>query len=180
QDQYASAFGGLNSITFTAAGVQVEPLRVTPDCQRALEAWSMLFYTGSTHDSARILREQQDRMRDPGRSNLEALHEIKAAACAVREVLLAERPERVGAILDGAWQAKKRLSDGITNASIDRAYEAAIASGALGGKIAGAGGGGFLLVYCPPHRQPAVTAALHRLGLVRVDFHLEFGGARVL
>src|SRR4029077_1664945 len=106
QDQCASTFGGLNAISFSASGVRVEPLEVTPDCRRTLETWTMLFYTGLTHDSAQILRDQQERMRDSRRSNLDALHEIRAAAGEVREALLADCPERVGAILDRAWQAK--------------------------------------------------------------------------
>jgi D-glycero-alpha-D-manno-heptose-7-phosphate kinase len=180
QDQYASTFGGLNAISFSASGVQVEPLEVTPGCRATLETWTMLFYTGLTHDSAQILRDQQERMRDTRRSNLDALHEIRAAAHEMRDALLADCPEQVGPILDRGWQAKKRLSDCITNAAIDAAYEAALAAGALGGKIAGAGGGGFLMLYCPPDRQPEVTARMNQVGLVRADFHFDFSGARVL
>jgi D-glycero-alpha-D-manno-heptose-7-phosphate kinase len=76
--------------------------------------------------------------------------------------------------------AKKKLSDGITNETIDAAYAAARQAGALGGKIAGAGGGGFMLLICPPDRQGVVEAALHQKGLVRADFNFDFGGARVL
>jgi D-glycero-alpha-D-manno-heptose-7-phosphate kinase len=82
--------------------------------------------------------------------------------------------------MDEAWQAKKSLSDGISNQAIDSAYCAAREAGALGGKIAGAGGGGFMLLICPPDRHAAVETALHAQGLVRADFNFDFAGARVL
>jgi D-glycero-alpha-D-manno-heptose-7-phosphate kinase len=140
----------------------------------------MLFYTGLSHDSSEILVEQRARIQDRKAPTMEALHSIKQSAEAAREALLEGEPDRLGPLLHAAWQAKKQLSGGITNELIDKAYEAARAAGALGGKIAGAGGGGFLLVYCPPERQDAVTGALHSLGLLRTDFHFDFAGARIL
>jgi D-glycero-alpha-D-manno-heptose-7-phosphate kinase len=180
QDQYASAFGGLNAISFTTSGVEVEPLPVTPACLRTLETWTMLFYTGRTRDSAEILRDQQARMHAGRGGNLDALHAIKAAAHDAREALLAGRAECLGGIMHRAWLAKRRLSDGISSPGIDHAYDTALAAGALGGKIAGAGGGGFLVLHCPPDRQRGVTDAMGQLGLVRADFHFDFSGARVL
>jgi D-glycero-alpha-D-manno-heptose-7-phosphate kinase len=133
-----------------------------------------------THDSSAILRDQKTQTRDIMRSNIEHLHAIKHLAIEARESLLAGEPDRLGLILDRTWQVKKALSDGISNPFIDKAYSAARLAGALGGKIAGAGGGGFLVLYCPPEKQVAVTRSLHDLGLIRSDFHFDFGGARVL
>ena len=180
QDQYASAFGGINAIYFSASGVRVEKLEVPDGTLGRLQRETMLFYTGAVHDSAVILRDQKARMTDTERSNLGQLHAIKRAAEMTRDALLEGDVERVGPIMDEAWEAKKSLSDGITNQTIDKAYCSARHAGALGGKIAGAGGGGFMVLICPPDRQAAVEAALHAQGLVRADFNFDFAGARVL
>jgi D-glycero-alpha-D-manno-heptose-7-phosphate kinase len=140
----------------------------------------MLFYTGVFHDSSVILREQRSRMGDGQRSNLQQLHAIKRSAEMAREALLQGDIERLGPIMHQSWEAKKSLSDGISNPAIDRAYWAAREAGALGGKIAGAGGGGFMLLICPPKCHAAVEAALHENGLVRADINFDFAGARVL
>jgi D-glycero-alpha-D-manno-heptose-7-phosphate kinase len=180
QDQYASAFGGVNAIHFSASGVRVEKLDVPSGTFERLQQETMLFYTGLVHDSSVILRDQKARMADPDRSNVEQLHSIKQAAEMVRDALLKGDVEAVGPIMDKAWQSKKTLSDGISNPTIDNAYCEARNAGALGGKIAGAGGGGFMLLICPPDRQAAVEAALHRQGLIRAGFNFDFAGARVL
>lgn len=180
QDQYASAFGGINAIHFSSAGVRVEVLELSDKTLDLLQKSTMLFYTGSAHDSSAILRDLQARIKDPRRSNLDSLHAIKRSAEMVRDALLAGEVERIGPILDHAWLAKKNLSDGITNPAIDTAYASACAAGALGGKIAGAGGGGFLMLICPPDRQYSVAETLHARGLVRADFNFDFAGARVL
>lgn len=180
QDQYACAYGGLNAIWFSADGVRVEPLEIDTAVLRRLETSTMLFYTGLVHDSSELLREQQARTLRGAASTLDALHAIKAAAGEVRESLLAGDADAVGEIMHGAWSAKKSLTRGITSEAIDRAYAAAIEAGALGGKISGAGGGGFLMVYVPPVRQRDVTHALYELGLVKSDFQFDHAGARVL
>jgi D-glycero-alpha-D-manno-heptose-7-phosphate kinase len=180
QDQYASAFGGINAIYFSSNGVQVEKLTLPIETIRRLEDHTMLFYTGLVHDSSVILRDQKARMTDPHRSNVDQLHLIKQAAIMVREALLSGDISGVGRIMNDAWMAKKRLSPDITNETIDAAYGAACQAGAIGGKIAGAGGGGFMLFICPPSGHAAVEAALHQKGLVRADFNFDFSGARVL
>src|SRR5439155_13550041 len=109
-----------------------------------------------------------------------SLHSIKRMALRSVELLRAGDLAAFGALLDESWQAKKRLARGITNPKIDEWYEVARANGALGGKIAGAGGGGFLMLYCDEAQQEAVTAALEANGLARLDFHFEHGGAVVL
>jgi D-glycero-alpha-D-manno-heptose-7-phosphate kinase len=180
QDQYASAFGGINAIYFSPKGVRVEKLDMPNETLERLQDQTMLFYTGLVHDSAVILRDQKARMTNPARSNIEQLHAIKRSASMVRSALLDGDVEAVGPIMDEAWQAKKSLSDGITNQTIDSAYCAAREAGASGGKVAGAGGGGFMLLICRPECQRAVETALHRQGLIRASFNFDFAGARVL
>jgi D-glycero-alpha-D-manno-heptose-7-phosphate kinase len=180
QDQYASAFGGLNAIRFGRDGVSVEALNLPDRTLRQLEESTMLFYTGMVHDSAVILRDQKARMTDRSRSNLTHLHAIRRAAELVRDALMRGDVDTIGPVMHESWTAKKSLSTGITNDAIERAYSAALEAGAVGGKIAGAGGGGFLLLMCPPARHHHVEAALHELGLIRADFHFDFAGARVL
>ena len=180
QDQYASAFGGINAIHFSKSRVEVEALKLPDGTVERLQQSTMLFYTGLVHDSAVILHEQKARMTDPDRSNLNELHAIVRAAQLVREALVSGDVEAIGPIMNDSWVAKKALSDGITNVIIDRAYRAALDAGASGGKIAGAGGGGFMLLVCPTERQRHVEDALHELGLIRADFHFDFAGARVL
>jgi len=180
QDQYASAFGGLNSICFDTAGVRVEPMAIALDTLRRLETSTLLFHTGLGHDSSKLLGEQKKRTEAGTGRTLEALHTIKANAIETREALLAGDTDRVGEILARSWEAKKVVNEGVSNPTIDAAYSAAREAGALGGKIAGAGAGGFLLVYCIPERQAAVTRALHALGMPRTDFRFDATGARVL
>jgi D-glycero-alpha-D-manno-heptose-7-phosphate kinase len=180
QDQYASAFGGINVIQFLSTGVRVEPLNLSDGTLDCLQRSTMLFYTGLVHDSSVILRDQKARMSDQGRSNVSQLHAIKHAAEQVRDALISGDVDAIGPIMHNAWITKKTLSDGITNETIDGAYEAALEAGAVGGKIAGAGGGGFMLLICPPAHQQQVESALHSLGLIRADFHFDFAGARVL
>ena len=179
QDQYASAFGGLNAIDFTPDAVKVTPLDLRPEVTAALSSRLLLFSTGRTRDSAEILRQQRADTADQP-SVIRSLHGIKALARQMREALLAEDLDSFGELLHLGWRQKKCLSRKISSTAIDRWYEAARRAGALGGKIAGAGGGGFLLLYCPPQRQPAVRATLAGLGLRELAFGFDFGGARVL
>jgi D-glycero-alpha-D-manno-heptose-7-phosphate kinase len=180
QDQYAAAFGGLNAIWFYPDTVRVERLDISIDVLRQLEASTMLFYTGEIHDSSRILRGQESRTRNGSATTLEALHTIKTAAVEVRQQLLDGDLDELGEVMDRSWNAKKLLSPSITTDAIDRAYSAAREAGALGGKIAGAGGGGFLILYVPLSSQDLVTAVLHGMGLVKSDFLFDHVGARVL
>lgn len=179
QDQYASAFGGLNAIEFTSGGVQVEPLNLPPDTITALSSRLLLFSTGRTHDSSAILREQRASTQSD-RQVIASLHRIKALAGEMRQALIAEDLDQFGRLLDLGWQEKKRLSTRVSSSAIDQWYGAAREAGALGGKIAGAGGGGFLLLYCPSGRQRAVRSAMARLGLPEFTFDFDYGGAQVL
>jgi D-glycero-alpha-D-manno-heptose-7-phosphate kinase len=179
QDQFAAAFGGLNAITFEADGVTVERVRTTPETLERLEKQLMLFFTGTARNSTTILREQQRASAHRQPRTIESLHHIKEAGLACRRCLESGDVEGIGALLDEGWQEKRRLTAGITSPEIDESYEIARKSGAIGGKITGAGGGGFLLLFCPEARQEAVTSALERRNLRRMDFHLERRGVDV-
>lgn len=176
QDQYASAFGGFNTIFFDAEGIRVEPIRLAPGVMIALEQRLLLFATGRRRDSAEILRQQrQDSATDSQVIN--ALHQIKALALETRAALQAGDLDDLGRLLDQGWQAKRGLSGKISSPAIDGWYNLARQEGALGGKITGAGGGGYLLLYCPPERQAGVRAALTRAGLQEQPFDLTPHGA---
>jgi D-glycero-alpha-D-manno-heptose-7-phosphate kinase len=180
QDQYAAAFGGLNYMEFRPDGVDVEPVPIRPDAEQRLEQRLLLFYTGRWHDSGRILSEQRRNSEERGGSALEALHVIRQTAADMRDALVAGDTGAVGRLLDRSWRAKRRLASGISDAVIDRWYDLALETGATGGKLTGAGGGGFLLLYCEPERQSALTSALQAAGLHRMDFRFESGGGMVI
>jgi len=180
QDQYAAAFGGLNEYIFTADGVQVHPLRLSARALARLESSLMLFYTGAAHDSALILGQQRRASLEGDPKVLQALHAVKAMAAEVKECLEEGDVVAFGALLDRNWQHKKQFANGVTNPLIDECYDLARRCGALGGKITGAGGGGFLLLACLEADQPRVTQALEAKGLRRMDFRFENMGAQIL
>ncbi|MCZ7570626.1 MAG: hypothetical protein M5U01_18835 [Ardenticatenaceae bacterium] len=180
QDQYAAAFGGINVITFDREGVTVEPVRMSDSVLTQLEQSLLLFFTGSTRESSKILHEQKRASEEDQEPVVNALHAIKALAQEVRRRLETGDLDGFGELLHRAWEHKKTLASSITNPFIDRCYDLARRNGAIGGKITGAGGGGFLMLYCPLRHQEAVTAALEREGVVRMDFRFDFRGATVL
>lgn len=180
QDQYASAFGGLNFIRFEEQQVTVEPLDIKPDTYRELERNLMLFYTGVSRQANSILRQQKANTDQNDAQVLTSLHAIKQAAIDLRHLLEKGQVESVGEFLDENWQRKKRLSKGITNATIDAWYDLARRNGAGGGKITGAGGGGFLLLYCPVENQTQVKKALAPVGLRYIGTRFEQKGVHVV
>lgn len=180
QDQYAAAFGDVNLIEFRSDGVQVKPLQISSETRRTLEKNLLLFFTGATRQAASILRAQKKSSEDNDPRVIEALDAVKSAAYDVKACLEQGNLTKFGKLLDAAWQRKKEFAPGISNKSIDECYALALANGALGGKVTGAGGGGFLMLYCEPDCQPAVTAALEAKDLRRMDFRFETEGARVL
>ncbi|MGD0114453.1 MAG: GHMP kinase [Dehalococcoidia bacterium] len=180
QDQYAAAFGGLNCIYFDDAGVEVAPLELDSDVRQRLRERLLLFFLGSARSAGNIGNDQRRATREKNAEVIEALHYLKEAAQEVKQSLEQADLPRVGRILRDTWEQKKRLAGGVTNARIDSVYERAIAQGAIGGKVTGAGGGGFLLIYCEPDRRAAVCAEMERLGLYRMDFQFDMGGAKVL
>jgi len=180
QDQYASAFGGFNWMTFDADGVNVEPLDISQDTISRLESNLLLMFTGAAHDSAVILAKQKKSSQEQDPRVIEALHGVKELALQARDYLVRGEVDRFGALLDEAWQRKKKFASGVSNERIDRCYQIARQNGAVGGKITGAGGGGFLMLYCEDDATSRVETALLQEGLRRMDYHFESDGPRVL
>jgi len=180
QDQYASAFGGFNTITFSSQGVTVEPLQIAPEVRQTLERRLLLFFTGSSRDSTSILKHQRKSTQDQDDTVLQALHNIKRVASEVQSCLERGDLDEFARLLDYSWQEKRRLAPGLSTGFIDECYDLALQQGATGGKITGAGGGGFLLLYCEEQEQESVTRALEERGLKRMNFRFDQQGATVV
>lgn len=180
QDQYAAAFGGLNCLRFEKGQVEVEPLRLPPEVHQTLERNLMLFFTGVSRNSASILRQQNQASGREDSPTVASLHALKQAAQETLECLQQGDLHRCARLLHHSWEQKKRLAGGISNSRIDECYELALQAGALGGKISGAGGGGFLMLYCEPDRQADVRQVLETQGLKQMGVHFDQGGATVL
>ncbi len=181
QDEYAAAFGGLNFITFHPDGdTEVEPLELAPQTLQDLQHSLMLFFTGSSHHSWSILEQQEKSTRSRTGLTVDSLHEVRSLAVQMRKVLEEGKITKFGTLLDEAWQAKKRISADISTARIDHLYAVAREHGALGGKITGAGGGGFLLLCCDLAHRDAVRQAMATEGIQEMTFDFDFQGAQVL
>lgn len=180
QDQYAAAFGGFNLIEFGPgagkADVVVKPLRIDADIMNELEYRLLLCYTGRTRLSDNIISAQMDAYSRHDSRVLRALEELKHITIAMKDSLQARNLDDLGRLLHEAWQNKKKMASHITNSSIDTLYDAALKTGAIGGKLLGAGGGGYLLLYCAFDRKHAVAAELERLGGQLVEFTFERHG----
>ena len=179
QDQYIAAYGGLRRIQFNRdESVHTQAIPVTPETIARLEENFTLFYTGIQRRAETILNEQK-RSASP-----QTLLQMKELVSAFYDVLVkgnyGDCFYEVGHLLHRAWELKRSLYDSISNDKLDTIYECAIAAGALGGKILGAGGGGYFLFYVPTAKQEAVTAALSKLGLSRLGFHFEPQGSQVI
>lgn len=177
QDQYAAAFGGLNSLRFTTERTTVEPLDVSDKTLRELRERTLLFFTGKRRRSTDILSQQRANTEQTGSKTLEALHKIKQLAVEMREAIETGDLDQVGEILDVSWRHKRDLATGVSNSNIDAWYEEARQAGALGGKITGAGGGGFLLLHVPTEHRSEVIHRLANLGLVWVNAGFDNQGA---
>jgi D-glycero-alpha-D-manno-heptose-7-phosphate kinase len=181
QDEYAAAFGGLNYISFSSDGsTHVEPVDLDKDILQAFQSNLLLFFTGSAHHSWTILREQERSTRAHVSATLEALHEIKALGARMKEALQKAQLQLFGELLNSAWEAKRRVSEKVSTPRIDHLYAVAREHGALGGKITGAGGGGFLLLYCEKPYRDAVRQALRHEGVHEMAFAFDTQGAQVI
>ena len=179
QDQYIAAYGGLRRIQFNKdESVHTQEIPVTPETIAHLEKHFTLFYTGIQRRAGAILQEQK------GSASPQTLLQIKELVPAFYDVLVNGNREdhlcEVGYLLDRAWQLKRSLCDSISNPMLDTIYERAIAAGALGGKILGAGGGGYFLFYVPKAKQGVITAVLSDLGLSRLTFRFEQKGSQII
>jgi D-glycero-alpha-D-manno-heptose-7-phosphate kinase len=173
QDQYAATFGGFNFIEFGDGHVIVNPLRVSADVVNELEHNMLLCYTGATRRSDGVIEDQTARYEGGEASTLAALQNQKELAVDMKNALVRRRPREFGDMLHEAWKQKKRMSPKITTSFIDEAYAAARKAGALGGKVTGAGGGGYMLFYCEFQKKHRVADALTRMGGVVTEFAFE-------
>ena len=159
QDQYAAAFGGLNFIRFHPdGGVSVSPIVMQPETYQKLQENLVMFYTGDVRSANSILAEQKRNISSEEKA--QNLQKMCALAEDMKEALEHDDLSSFGSLLHKGWELKRTLASGITNPAIDEAYRTAMENGALGGKLLGAGGGGFLLFYCPPARQEQLRVAL--------------------
>jgi D-glycero-alpha-D-manno-heptose-7-phosphate kinase len=170
QDQYAATFGGFNYIEFLPERVIVNPLKVSSDIVNELEYNLLLCYTGRTRLSAGIIDDQRSRYTRDETSTLSRLREIKALTAEMKNALLRRQFGAFGKLLHDEWILKKGLSSRISDTSIDLLYDHARRAGALGGKITGAGGGGYLLLYCDFEKKPLVAQRMRDLGCTIADF----------
>jgi D-glycero-alpha-D-manno-heptose-7-phosphate kinase len=175
QDQFIVSYGGLRFIEFTTEGkVHAQKIAIDKDTLRLLNANTMLFYTGFTRTAGSILEEQKQNIGQ----RLTVLREMKQIAQTARNELLGGNLDAIGYLLHESWLLKKQLASQISNTVLDDLMGAALKAGALGGKITGAGGGGFLLLYCPYVKQAAVRKALGKLQ--ELPFSLEPDGTKVI
>ncbi|MFN8241745.1 MAG: dehydrogenase [Bacteroidales bacterium] len=165
QDQYAATFGGVNFMEFSENGkVIVNPLRIKDQVLNELSNNIILFYTKTSRISSKIIETQQKNVNKGSAGSIDAMHRIKELAIKMKEAVLKGELDTIGELLDLSWRYKKQMADGITNERIDEIYETAIKAGATGGKISGAGGGGFMFFYCPGNTRHAVISALEKFG----------------
>lgn len=165
QDQYAATFGGFNFMEFYAEDkVIVNPLRIKAEYRQELEFNLLLYYTGTSRESANIIDLQRANFSVGAEAALNAAHGLKEQAIRMKEAILRGQLREIGLILDYGWEQKKQMAQGISNSHIDDIYAAARAAGAIGGKISGAGGGGFFIIYCPGTTRFSVQRALEPFG----------------
>jgi D-glycero-alpha-D-manno-heptose-7-phosphate kinase len=176
QDQYAAVFGGFNFIEFHRDSTVVNPLRIRPDVLRELEYRLLLCYMGQTRASARIIEKQTAAYKKGARATVEALGRLKADTLEMKKALLIGDVDAMGELLHQAWEAKKRLEAGISNEHVDQLYALARKEGAIGGKMPGAGGGGYFLLLTRFDRKHRVAAALEKRGAQVVPFQFEPNG----
>jgi D-glycero-alpha-D-manno-heptose-7-phosphate kinase len=165
QDQYAAAFGGVNFMEFYEHDkVIVNPLRIKVQVMQELAHSLVLYYTETSRLSSQIIEAQKKNVMSNNTNSVEAMHKIKEQAMLMKEALLKGELNQIGEIMDFGWRNKKKMAEGISNQWIDDVYEAALKSGATGGKVSGAGGGGFMFFYCPGNSRHKVIKTLESFG----------------
>jgi D-glycero-alpha-D-manno-heptose-7-phosphate kinase len=180
QDQYMAAFGGLSTLEIDREGnVRVDRLNLSADLVRELENNILLFYTHETRDATAVLNKQDSATKNKDKVVVSNLLEIKDIGLEIRDAITKGNLRRFGELMDCHWQSKKRLANGITNPQIDGWYQLAKRNGAIGGKISGAGGGGFLMLYCESNKC-RLREAMKQAGLRELNFRFEFEGSKVV
>jgi D-glycero-alpha-D-manno-heptose-7-phosphate kinase len=165
QDQYAATFGGVNFMEFYKDDkVIVNPLRIRPQYMHELENNLLLYFTATSRESASIINEQVKNVHAKNEKSIDAMHRLKEQAQMMKEALLKGKVDDIGTILDYGFAQKRNMAHNISNNSIEEIYDAAKAAGSTGGKISGAGGGGFMIFYCPGNTRFKVSEALRKFG----------------
>ncbi len=165
QDQYAATFGGVNFMEFYEYDkVIVNPLRIRPEYMHELENNLVLYFTDTSRESANIINEQVKNVNSKNEKSIDAMHHLKDQAKMMKEALLKGRLDEIGEILDYGFKQKRLMANNISNDNIEAIYNAAKKAGATGGKISGAGGGGFMIFYCPGNSRYSVIETLNSFG----------------
>lgn len=165
QDQYAATFGGFNFMEFYKdEKVIVNPLRIKQEYINELEFNLLLYYTGTSRLSSDIIQAQSNNVITKNVKSIDAMHKLKEQSIHMKETLLKGKIDEMGEILDFGWQFKKQMTSEISNPILDEIYETALQSGSTGGKISGAGGGGFMIFYCPENTKYKVIESLQKFG----------------
>lgn len=179
QDQYIAAYGGLTCFQFLPnGGVEASPLKVLPETIYNLEDNLLLFFTGYSRSASSILKDQDSKSRQSNKEMIDNLHFVKELGYQSQEALERGDLTKFGELMDVHWEHKKKRSGGMSNVEIDRWYQTAMGNGALGGKLIGAGGGGFLMFYAADKTQ--LRRALTAEGLREVRFRFDFEGTKVV
>jgi D-glycero-alpha-D-manno-heptose-7-phosphate kinase len=179
QDQYISAYGGITAFRFLPDGrVEAAPVKISEETLFNLEDNLLLFFTGYARSASAILKEQDDKSKKADTAMMENLHFIKDLGKQSQKALEAGNLEEFARLMDVHWQRKKERSKGMSNEDINAWYDCAMANGALGGKVIGAGGGGFLMFYADD--KVKLRHAMRERGLTEVRFRFDFEGTRVL
>lgn len=172
QDQYAATFGGFNFMEFYADNkVIVNPLKIKENYLKELENNLLLFYTNTSRVSSEIIRAQSQNVLNHKEESIQAMHQLKKQAQEMKECLLQGKIDEVGQVLHFGFEEKKKMADNISNSNIEEIYQIALKAGATGGKISGAGGGGYMMFYCPNNSKHSVIKALHDFGKMQ---HFQF------
>ena len=177
QDQYAATFGGFNFMEFYKDDkVIVNPLRIKQRYAAELEHNLVLFYMGTSRESARIIEKQTENIRNSNEAALEATHNLKAQSIKMKEAILMGKTGSIGEVMHYGWESKKKMAAGISNPEIDKIYATALKNGATGGKISGAGGGGYFFFYCPRVSRTRLIKSLEPFGVKAQHYHFTRQG----
>ena len=180
QDDYISSFGGFNFIKFEKEKIEVMPINLNKQLLSEFEQNLLLFFVGNTRNSATILSKQLDNIKQNDKQTIDSLHSVKLLAEELYSYLKKSDITKIGEVLHKGWLAKKKFAEGVSNDQIDKIYDAALKSGAVGGKLTGAGGGGHMLLYCETTKQKAVIEKMESLGLTNVPLKFHSSGPKVL
>lgn len=181
QDQYLAAFSGITCLTFEKNGdVLVEPLKISDEALDQLESNISLFHTGIERSASEILSDQDERSKKDDSNIIENLHRIKEIGLETRKALERGNVNEFGELLNVHWETKKKRSHKMSDTFIDECYDVARRNGALGGKLIGAGGGGFFMFYSHSDDKPKLSQAMKKMGLKPMRFHFDFEGAKIL